>query len=206
MNVYVETNFVLELAFQQEQHESCEQLIKLCEAGRATLVLPAFCIADSYETLIRRATRRTQIANDLAGELRQLSRSKPYKDEIDAFQRITDLLVRSSQEEDQRLISVLERVLNVADIIPLETRIVLNATQHRFTYKLEPQDSIVYSSVLYHLASIPKVESCFINRNSRDFDDPDIEESLAQNGCKMLFSFLNGAHYIQHRLNSEFNT
>jgi hypothetical protein len=51
MNIYVETNFVLELAFVQEQHESCEQIIGLCEAGNATAVLPAFCISESYETI-----------------------------------------------------------------------------------------------------------------------------------------------------------
>jgi predicted nucleic acid-binding protein len=202
MNIYVETNFVLELASMQEQHESCEKIIGLCEAGSATLVLPAFCIAESYETLIRRVNRRTQIANALAGELRQLSRSKPYKDEIDAFQSITGLLARSSQEEDQRLIAVLERVLKIADIIPLEAGIVLNATQYRVTYKFEPQDSIVYSSVLHHLASAGGIESCFINRNRRDFDDPDIEESLANQGCKMLFSFTNGCNYIQHCINT----
>lgn len=32
MNVYVESNFVLELAFAQEQPEACEQILKLCEA------------------------------------------------------------------------------------------------------------------------------------------------------------------------------
>ena len=202
MNIYVETNFILELAFAQEQHESCEQIIGLCEAGSATLVLPAFCIAESYETLIRRGNKRTQIANDLAGELRQLSRSKPYKDEIDAFQSITGLLARSSQEEDQRLIAIWERVLKIADIIPLEAGTVLNATQYRVAFKLEPQDSIVYSSVLLHLASAGNVESCFINRNRRDFDDPDIEESLAKLGCKMLFSFINDYNYIQHRSNA----
>ena len=31
MNVYVETNFVLELAFQQEESTACEDIIKLCE-------------------------------------------------------------------------------------------------------------------------------------------------------------------------------
>lgn len=61
MNIYVETNFVLELAFVQEEYESCEQIIGLCEAGSATIVLPAFCIAESYEKLIRRAKRRKQI-------------------------------------------------------------------------------------------------------------------------------------------------
>jgi predicted nucleic acid-binding protein len=202
MIIYVETNFVLELALVQEQHESCEKIITLCEAGSSKLVLPAFCIAESYETLVRRANRRTQIANDLAGELRQLSRSEPYRSEIEAFQNITGLLARSSQEEGQRLISTLERILKIADIIPLEAEIVRTAAQHRVIYKLEPQDSIVYASVLRHLASAMDVERCFINRNRRDFDDPDIEESLANNNCKMLFSFDKGYAYIQHRISA----
>jgi predicted nucleic acid-binding protein len=163
MNIYVETNFILELAFVQEQHESCEQIIERCETGRTTVVLPAFCIAESYETLVRRAIRRTQIANDLAGELRQLSRSKPYKEEIDAFQSITGLLARSSQEEDQRLMVVLERILRIATIIPLESAIVSSAAQYRVNYKFQPQDAIVYASVLYHLASSSGIENCFIN-------------------------------------------
>lgn len=206
MNIYVETNFILELAFIQEQYEGCEGIIRLCEAGSANVVLPVFCIAESYETLIRRANRRAQIANDLAGELRQLSRSRPYKDEINAFQSITRLLVRSSQEQDQRLFAVLERILRVADVIPLEAEIVTSAAQYRVAYQFEPQDSIVYASVLHHLASASGIDSCFINRNIRDFDDPDIEENLSRRGCKMIFSFINGYNYIQHRIASGLNS
>src|SRR5687768_14954538 len=170
MIVYVETNFILELALLQEQHESCQKLIELCDVGSIKLALPAFCIAEPYETLIRRAKRRAQIANDLGGELFQLSRSKPYQSEIDAFQNITGLLVRSLQEEDQRLTDTLDRLLKIADVVPLEAEIIQNAAQYRATYKLEPQDSIVYASVVGHRASKTEVENCFINRNSRDFN------------------------------------
>jgi predicted nucleic acid-binding protein len=202
MNVYVETNFILELALVQEQHERCERLIELCESRRATLVLPSFCIAESYETLVRRAKRRTQMANDLAVELRQLGRSKPYKDEIDALENIVGLLVRSIEEEDRRLIGVLERVSRIADVIPLGADMISRAAAYRAANKLSPQDSIVCSSVLHHLTSANAGESCFINRNRRDFDDPDIEESLAKQGCKMLFSFTSGCNYIEHRVNT----
>lgn len=202
MNVYVETNFILELAFVQEQHDSCEEILKLCEAGKANLILPAFCIAEAYENLIRRVKKRKNIINDLTGELQQLSRSKPYKHEVDEFQEITGLLVRSSQEEDERLILVLEKILKTADVVPLQADIVLSATQYRAKYKLEPQDSIIYSSVLYNLALTSTTKSCFINRNSRDFDDPDIEESLMNHNCKMLFKFSKGYDYIQHCVSS----
>ena len=40
MNVYVESNFVLELALLQEQWTSCEAILTLCEAKSVQLVVP----------------------------------------------------------------------------------------------------------------------------------------------------------------------
>jgi hypothetical protein len=36
MNVYIETNFILEQSFRQEQHEWCERILELGEEGRVT--------------------------------------------------------------------------------------------------------------------------------------------------------------------------
>ena len=44
MNVYVESNFVLELAFLQEQSSSCEEILSLAEGGRIQLVLPGYSL------------------------------------------------------------------------------------------------------------------------------------------------------------------
>jgi predicted nucleic acid-binding protein len=198
MNIYVETNFILELAFLQNEHESCDRILTLCEDRRAVLVLPAFCLAESYETLIRRAKSRKETANDLERELRQLGRSRPYKDDIDALQSVVGLLVRSAEEEDRRLISALERISRIAEIVPFEAGIVLSVGACRDKFKLTSQDSIVYLSVLQHLAAAGGADACFINRNRKDFDDPYIEESLASHGCKMLFSFVKGCQYLEH--------
>jgi len=46
MNVYVESNFVLEHALEQEQCESCEELIRLASAGSIRLLVPAFSLAE----------------------------------------------------------------------------------------------------------------------------------------------------------------
>jgi hypothetical protein len=83
MNIYVESNFVLELALLQEQFEACENILAICEAGETALVLPAFCIAEPYETLVRRAKHRGNLSRDLTTELGQLSRSEPYREEFD---------------------------------------------------------------------------------------------------------------------------
>lgn len=58
MKVYVETNFILELVFQQEQSLSCEHILNLCDKGFITLVAPAYCLAEPLEKITRNATTR----------------------------------------------------------------------------------------------------------------------------------------------------
>jgi hypothetical protein len=82
VNVYVETNFVLELAFQQEQFVSCEQILQLCEAGRIQLVIPAYSLAEPHEKLIRQANSRKELQRKLRDELQQLSRTASYVSRI----------------------------------------------------------------------------------------------------------------------------
>lgn len=62
MDVYVETNFVLELALLQEQQQSCQKLLDLAEARRINLILPAFSLTEPYETLIRREKNRRNLS------------------------------------------------------------------------------------------------------------------------------------------------
>jgi predicted nucleic acid-binding protein len=75
VNVYVESNFVLELALLQEQHTSCEELMRLCEEGRIQLVIPAYSLAEPYETLTRRHRQRKRMKAELDDQLRQLART-----------------------------------------------------------------------------------------------------------------------------------
>ena len=62
MNIYIETNFVLELVFEQEQHTSCEQILALGESGRLRLIIPAYCLAEPHEKLTRQAGSRREFS------------------------------------------------------------------------------------------------------------------------------------------------
>ena len=202
MDVYVESNFVLELTLLQEQHESCEKIIELCEASKVNLILPAYTLVEPYETIVRYAKKRTQISKDLVTEVKQLSRSKPYQEEIEALQKINGFLVRSQEEEKTRLRSTIDRLLAVTEIIPLDAQILSSASKYQLAHDLSPQDSIVYASVVQHLSNSDSSVKCFLNRNSKDFDDPDIEDALNKYGCKMLFSFNSGYGYISSIISS----
>ena len=99
MNVYVESNFVLELALLQEQSASCEELVDLGAKGLVSLVVPAYCLAEPYETLIRRWRDRLGLKRTVDGQLTQLARTSTYSDHLERFSDITSLLVSSADEE-----------------------------------------------------------------------------------------------------------
>ncbi|WP_413174768.1 PIN domain-containing protein [Anabaena azotica] len=200
MDVYVETNFVLELALLQEQQESCRELLNLAEAGKINLVLPAFSLTEPYEKLIRSKNTRKKLSDDLRRELSQLGRSLPYQEQANTFQEITKFLVNSGTEENQRFQRVLEKLLLVSEVIPLTVDILIAAIKYQSELNFAPQDAIVYASIVKHLNMSLKQQRCFINRNSKDFDNPDIEEALDRYNCKILFRFDAGLGYVRNQI------
>jgi len=201
VNVYVESNFVLELVFQQEQSTSCEGILTLCKTGDIQLFVPSYCLAEPHEKLRRQNSSRQELQRTLNAELRQLARTSTYTDRVRSIQDITTLLVQSTEDERQRLDKYREQLLETATIIPLTATILRTAATYEVVYNFVPQDAIVYASVVYQLAQNANLENCFLNRNSRDFDNPDIVEALALLNCKMIPKFADGYRYIQTKLN-----
>lgn len=196
MIVYVESNFVLEIALEQEQHINCQTIMTQAEQGALRLVLPAFSIAEPYESIVRRARDRSRLASEFAKEIQQLTRSKSYQTESDVLTGVTGLLVRSVEDEKRRLDQTVQRLLDVAEVIPLEREILRTSFKAQQELGLSPQDAIVYASIMHHLSTTNPPVCCFLNRNSRDFDDPDIIAQLNLYHCKMFVRFDHAEKYI----------
>ena len=195
MKVYVESNFVLELALLQEQWESCELILKLCEAECAHLIVPAYCLAEPYETLTRRQKKRKKMGREVGLELDQLDRTKTYAGQLGGFRELTDFLIESAEEEDKRLKDVSFRLLRTAEVIPLDTSVLEASATYRSRHGFSPQDSIVYASVLSHVENQHGQGSCFLNRDT-DFDDDDVVEELRGYGCQLLPGFDVGYRFL----------
>ncbi len=103
MNVYIETNFVLEMTLLQECCNACEDLVKLCESNELSLIIPAYSLAEPYETLTRRHRNRKKLKTDLENELNLLSRTELYADSARNIIISLDLLIISAKEEILRL-------------------------------------------------------------------------------------------------------
>src|ERR1035438_4458577 len=109
MNVYVESYFVLDQALEQEQCESCEQLIGLASTKALQLVIPAFSLAEPHATLLRTKNARSRLSNDLLPHLRELARSRPYREVSGNLNDLADVLTRSAEREREGLRRTIDR-------------------------------------------------------------------------------------------------
>jgi predicted nucleic acid-binding protein len=201
VNIYVETNFVLELVFEQEQFKSCEEILLLSEQKPATLIIPAYSLAEPHEKLIRQARNRKALQQSLDREFKQLERTVSYKNRIqNNIREFFSLLVEIDVEETKRFAKYRNRLLSHADIIPLNGNILSEAATYENRYALMPQDALVYASILFHLQQNKPTIACFLNRNSRDFDTPEIKAELNSFNCRMISQFDQGLSFIQSQL------
>lgn len=197
MIVYVESNFVLELAFQQEDNDSCDAIIKIAEANAIDLVIPAYCLAEPYERLVRRSRQRAELYRNLTSELRELSRSRPYSEFAEQFKDITDALLQVGSAEEGQFARTLQRLGEIAQVIPLEMDIMKSGMRLQDQLSLSPQDAIVHASILTHLESTSPGPKVFLNKNAKDFLTPDIQDQLGGYECRLITKFSDGLSYLQ---------
>ena len=202
MIIYVESNFVLEVAFAQEESQACEQILDLAEAGRVDLILPAFSISEPYDALRRREARRSKLHDDVARELGELRRTASYAEQVERLLGPLGLLVQSSDDETSRLDDALKRLVDKAELVSVDAGILVRATGLREERGLSPQDAMVYSSVLQSLEKKDTgEEKRFLNRNTRDFLTPDIQADLEPFSCRVIPTFSDGLAWLRAALN-----
>jgi predicted nucleic acid-binding protein len=200
MNVFAETNFILELVFLQEQSASCEKIIELSAEGKIQLIIPSYSFVEPYEKLHRQKVKRQEIQRELDSEIRNLSRSEGYEGQIRSMTDLDTLLTKSVTEEQNRFNHYKTRLLQISQVIPLDPNIL--STGHKFetTFSLRGPDAIILASVVAYLKNEHNNESCFLNRNFKDFDIPDIITELTELNCRMIPNFDGGLNIIQRHL------
>ncbi len=197
MIVYIETNFVFEIALRQEDHQICSQLITLAQSGQIQLVLPAYCLAEPHEKLIREQKRYKALERELQQVFSQLRRTEDYAEKVEKFDDGISLLIQSSRDARHRFNDIREKLLNTAALIPLNHTILVEAANYEFQpYEFDAQDAIVFASVLSHLKHNHATPSCFLNRNTTDFGTQEVKNELEQYNCKMMPRFVDGLRYI----------
>lgn len=199
MNVFVETNFVLELIFQRDHYVVCQQLVEMAEKREITLSLPAYSVVEPYESIIRRRKSRRQTYDALSRELADITRSMPFEEKANELAQLTGLLIQVGEVEQNEARKVISQLLKVATLIDLDNAILQDALSAQESISLGPQDAVVFASIMSR-ADAHGAPSCFITRNNKDFSDPVVVDQFEQCNCKLFFDFERGCSYIRHKL------
>jgi predicted nucleic acid-binding protein len=198
VNVFVETNFVLELVREQQEAPACRKLVGLASAKSIRLFLPAYSFIEPHETLTRRERDRAALRRQLSGELAELARSERLAERASASQEIVKLLIESSEYEATQMERVKQRLWSVSEVLPLDLKVLRIAAECQADYNLSAQDAIVYASIRTQLELDHAAVSCFISRDSHDFNEPDLSRQLVSLNCKFFSSFVTALQYIEH--------
>jgi hypothetical protein len=200
MIVLGESNFVLELAFQQEEARDVESIVVLAEHRAIELVIPACALNEPYETLVRRRKERSTTLEKLRNELRQLVRSREFAELAETSKAVTGALAASGESEARGLDATIRRLLACATVPPLSRSTIVSALEAQARFQLEPQDAVVFASVDEYLRDLPEGPKVFINKNYHDFLKPDIEDYFQGHGCKLLPKFASARQFIEHAM------
>lgn len=216
MIVYVESNFVLEIALGQEQVTYAENILALAETGKIELTFPSFALSEPFTTIFnRRAERRRQYEAFLK-ILKQIKRSESLKQVVLDLESLITILKDTQRDDFKPLHTVIQRMLASGRVLETTLTNCKQAEIYEKDIDLSPQDSIIYASVVDDLKKRAKDETkCFLSRDKRAFpDDGETSETkdrvlsrsliareLRGYGCKYFVTFDKGLEYIKFATN-----
>jgi predicted nucleic acid-binding protein len=200
MIVYVESNFVLEIALEQEQSSSAEAILELAESNTIELAFPSFALSEPFSTIMHRNKERADLHQSLMVTLRQLQRSEPNKQTILDLQPLLIILKNAVNREFDLLHSTVARLLKNGKTVELNEPNLRQALVYQSQFDLRPQDSVIYSTLITDMQQRSHAEAkCFLSRDKEAFStNPAIRPELASYNCRYIGNFAQGLDFIKH--------
>lgn len=185
MIVYVETNFILEIALRQKYADPAEEILQLAERGKIELVFPGFALSEPFATITYRERDWWRSSKSLKDILTQIP--------------LSTLLTDAAKKMQNHLWDTVNRIIEAGISIETDKLCFKGAKEYQERLGLSPQDSIIYSSVIVDLQRRSHEESkCFVNSNVKDFDIPPIRDELSLYNCYFEGNFAKGLNYVQY--------
>lgn len=201
MIVYVESNFVVEIALGQEQAASAGAILALAENRKIELVFPGFALSEPFATITHRNRERERLSKTLAETLRQLRRSEPHQQTVSDLQSVPGILTSLAKKEMDLLQGTVKRLLSAGRSVELSSRIFEQAIVYQFMFDLSPQDGIIYAAIIADLLNhTRKSPKCFISRDKRAFNDFSIMAELTSYNCQYAVNMDEALNLIERSL------
>lgn len=196
MLLYVESNFVLELVFDQEQRTYIEQILAVAEQGRVHLRLPALTLFEPFYRVTSHVKRRSELCRLLDEELRHLARSSadPLRAAEASVADSIRALDNASLVEYDRLYETFDRMLAAAQILSLTPTTYFRARSYQVDYDLDFPDAVIAASVIEDLER-HQAAAAFVCRD-RALTHGIVRAEFEKRRCVVLTNFERAAHFV----------
>lgn len=136
--------------------------------------------------------------NQMNQEMRELKRSQPHEEDVLGIEPIADRFAAIDERENRHLISTVQRMFEVAEVIEIVPEIYGEAIRLAQDFGLKLQDAIIGAAVLGHLhLSRTPGQHYFATRDVSDFSDPAIVARFADFECLIIPTFEACAHRLR---------
>ncbi len=198
MLVYIESNFVLEIALQQEEANAALEILALAETSKITLAIPIFALIEPFWSLSFRLKERKELINTLNTQLNQFKRSRLHQNLASTLDPLVNEIDDIGNKENSSLEQIVRRLLLTSKLLETTKLAFEQAINYQNLFKL--QDAVIYSTILSDIQQQVQLEPKYFITRDEIFKKPKIKAELKQNNCDHIFKFEHGLERIQNQL------
>lgn len=203
MIVYLETNFILELALGRAQANACRQLLNWSEAQHVHLCLPAFALTEARSALRRRERERLAVIEGLRKQVAEFGRLDGSADLAHACLVAAEVMGQSIKDDREALSLLFEKLFQSASFIPLDHIVVrLTDVFAKARVLTGDGDLLIFASVMQDLLDRQRMPifgpSLFVT-GDHDFGAP-AAKWLLPFSCDLLNSYDDAVDRVKESL------
>src|SRR5205085_3609502 len=120
MIVYIESNFLLEVALGQKEAPSVDAILTLAEGDKIKLVFPGFALSEPFASVMHVNSERFRLRNSLEAMVKQLKQSEQlelHRQVVSDLQPVLFIFADILEKELDLLHSAVDRLLSVGKSI-----------------------------------------------------------------------------------------
>jgi hypothetical protein len=198
VNVYIETNFILNLGLKQEGYEAVDKIVGLASQKTITLRLPAMAVLEAISTVGKRRLERAQLIKAVDRQLEQAKRSKD-RAAAKSLEASIGVLAKLNTQELEDVQGVVYNLMSYARVLSHTPVVMFRAIAAQHWLNIDPVDSMIYAAVLVDLEAAPLLEpSCFLTTDGNL--SKKISAELKSHNCRCITRFEDGLEFIRSAL------
>ena len=201
MKVYVKTNWLLDLALEQERIRASSFVVKLAKDKKVHLFLPEISLVEADQKIVRRRLQRETLIENLRQEGRELIRSRDarYQSQATAIDQDIFQLRDISDFEREHFNATVRDISKFLTWLHLDDDSLQKSFDFEENYALNRLDALIYAVIRADASSDLASNKCFIDYDGH-FKNPKLKRDMTGFGITLLSSPESVENFLRNKV------